>query len=63
MVRVGDGARDLFRDFAEAHGVTVAALLEAIAVRLPMDGRELNESQAAVVEAARVIDADRRRRD
>lgn len=61
MVRLDDGARDLFREFANAHGVTVSALLEAIARRLPPPGT-VSEHHSAVIEEARSIDVERRQR-
>lgn len=62
MVKISDDARDMLRDFAERHAVSVAALLEAFARRLPPAGVELHERLAAAVEEARAIDVERRRR-
>lgn len=62
VVKTSDEARDLLRDFAEKHGITVSALLEAIARRLPV-GQDLTPHHGAVVSEARSIDAERRRRD
>lgn len=61
VLKSSDEARDLFREFAEANGVSVSALLEAIARRLPPPDR-LTPHHTAVVEEARAIDAERRRR-
>lgn len=60
MVRIDDEARDAWKAFADRHGVTVAALLEVIGLGLP-DG-ELGPVLVAVVEQARAIDVERRRR-
>lgn len=62
MVRTTDEARELLTEFARRHGVSVSALLEAIARRLPV-GQDLTPHHGAVVSEARSIDAERRRRD
>lgn len=61
MVKTSDEARELLRDFGERHGVSVAALLEALARRLPV-GEDLPGFLADAVEEARAIDVERRRR-
>ncbi len=63
MVRLSDEARDLWTEFAARHGVSVSALLEAMA--LSMTARAdtpLTPEQRAVIEEARAIDVERRRR-
>lgn len=62
MVRLADDARDLFTEFAGRHGISVAALLEALARRLPADDQPLSATLLAAVEEARAIDVERRRR-
>lgn len=58
VVRLDDGARDRFRDYAAEQGVSVSALLEAIARRVHSGRVDMAE---AVLEA-RSIDAERRSR-
>lgn len=58
---MGDDARDLFTEFAALHGISVSALLEAIARRLPVTD-ELSAQQEEIVSEARAIDVERRRR-
>lgn len=62
VVKTSDEARDLLRVFAEKHGITVSALLEAVARRLP-GGEGISAHHIEVVSEARAIDAERRRRD
>lgn len=62
VVRVSDEARDLFRDFADQHGVSVSALLESFARRLPPPETKLWPRLRDAVEEARAIDVERRRR-
>lgn len=62
VVRTSDDARDLFTEFARRHGVSVSALLEAIARRLPV-GDDITPHHAEMVSEAKAIDAERRRRD
>lgn len=62
MLKTSDEARDLLRDFAESNGISVSALLEAIARRLPPPAGDLTPRDREVVEEARAIDAERRRR-
>lgn len=60
MVRVSDEAREQWKDFADRHGVSVSALLEAMAETLP---REVDDpALLRVIEEARAIDVERRRR-
>jgi uncharacterized membrane protein YjjP (DUF1212 family) len=59
VVRMDDGARDLFRDYAAEQGVSVSALLEAIARRVHRGRVDMDEA----VSEARAIDAERRSRD
>lgn len=61
MVRTSDDAREQLADFSRRHGISVSAFLEAIANSLPA-GEELTKRQQEIVEEARAIDADRRRR-
>jgi hypothetical protein len=62
VIRTSDDARDLLTAFANAHGVTVSALLEAIARRLPPDGGALSPDHVEIVSEARAIDVERRSR-
>jgi hypothetical protein len=62
VVRMSDDARDLWKDFADRQGVTVAGLLEAMAVVLPPEGAVLDPRMVAVIEEAQAIDVERRRR-
>lgn len=62
MVRLSDDARDQWTEFAQSQGVTVSALLEACAMALPNPGDELDPRMVAVIEEARAIDVERRRR-
>ena len=55
---VSDEAHDYWHDFAAEQGVSVSAILEALAPVLP----ELEDPGDEVVKAARKIDAERRRR-
>lgn len=56
---VSDGAHDQWHDFAARQGVSVSAMLEALAPEFS----EANESKFTdLVKAARRIDAKRRRR-
>lgn len=60
---MSDEARDLYRAFAERHGCTMSALLEAMARRLPPDEEvKATARQYETIEEARAIDAERRRR-
>ena len=60
VVRVSDEARELWTAFAQSHGVTVSALLEAAAQVLVVN--QDDPRMVAVIAAARAIDVDRRRR-
>ena len=62
VVRVSDEGRDLIRAFARHHGVTISALLEAIAQNLPTDD-ELNDVHHRTLEEARAIMVERLARD
>jgi hypothetical protein len=62
IVRVSDEARDQWKDFADRYGVSVSALLEAMSLRLPPPAVELDPRMVAVIEEARAIDVERRRR-
>jgi hypothetical protein len=62
VVRISDDARDQWKDYADRHGVSVSALLEAMAERLPPPDSELDPRMVAVIEEARAIDVERRRR-
>lgn len=55
---VSDEAHSQWHDFAAEQGVSVSALLEALAPEL----RLLSKRGEAIVKAARKIDAERRRR-
>lgn len=57
---VSDEARDGWQQFAAAHGVSVTALIEAIGIRLA--DMEPPGDWSAIIEEARAIDAERRRR-
>ena len=63
---VSDDAHDYWHGFATEHGVTVSAVLEALAPVLgncsPKDPAKLTDVLNEVVKAARKIDAARRRR-
>ena len=63
---VSDDAHDQWHDFAAEQGVSVSAVLEALAPELDTEGRpeptDLNARLTSVVKAARKIDAQRRRR-
>lgn len=52
---VTNGAHDQWHDFAAVQGVSVSAILEAMAPDLPEDDEQL-------IKTARKIDAQRRRR-
>lgn len=62
MVRMSDEARDQWAEVARRHGVTMSALLEAMAPHLPPEGEKLTPRAEAIVAHARAIDAERRRR-
>lgn len=63
---VSDAAHDQWHGFAAEQGVSVSAVLEALATELQTDGADAQAPMAqrleAVVRAARRIDAQRRRR-
>lgn len=63
---VSDVAHDQWHGFAAEQGVSVSAVLEALAAELQTDGTDADAPMAerleAVVRAARRIDAQRRRR-
>ena len=61
MLKTSDEAREMWRAFGERHSASVAALLEAFARRLPT-GDTLPPELAEVVEEARAIDVENRRR-
>lgn len=60
VVRMSDEARDKWTEFATKHGVTVSALLEAAADTLIPN--ENDPRMRAMIEEARAIDVERRRR-
>lgn len=60
VVRMSDDARDQWKSCAGRHGVSVAALLEAVAAVLPAETTD--PRLLAIVEEARAIDVERRRR-
>jgi hypothetical protein len=63
MARVSHEALDRWRDFADWQGVSIAALLEAMSQVLPQQGGpELDPRMVAVIEEARAIDVESRRR-
>lgn len=62
MVRMDDGARDLWMEFAEREGVPLSALLGALANRLPKEGRTPKWLADAVEEARDTGVEGRRRR-
>jgi len=63
---VSDDAHDQWHGFAAEQGVSVSAMLEALAPELDPEARpgpaDLNSQLTGVVKAARKIDAQRRRR-
>lgn len=63
---VSDEAHDQWHGFAAEQGVSVSAILEALAPELDLDGDRANDNVRQrlddVVKAARKIDAQRRRR-
>ncbi len=63
---LSDEAHDKWHGFAAEQGVSVSAMLEALAPELNLEGKltqqELGERLNIVVKSARKIDADRRRR-
>jgi hypothetical protein len=63
---VSDDAHDQWHGFAAEQGVSVSAILEALAPELDTEARpdpvDLNARLIGVVKAARKIDAQRRRR-
>lgn len=63
---VSDDAHDNWHNFAAEQGVSVSAILEALAPELDMKAsithQELGDRLNMVVKSARKIDADRRRR-
>ncbi len=65
---VSDDAHDQWHGFAAEQGVSVSAILEALAPELivdeeePAEGEKLSERLDTVIRAARRIDAERRRR-
>ncbi len=65
---VSDDAHDQWHGFAAEQGVSVSAILEALAPELivddeePAEGENLGERLDTVIRAARRIDAERRRR-
>lgn len=62
--RVSIDAYDAWREFCEVHGVSLTAVLEAIAfeMRQLLQKKEMEPVEAAIVEHARRIDAQRRAR-
>ncbi len=63
---VSDDAHDQWHGFAAEQGVSVSAVLEALAAELDLDHNEAEEQMKdrleGVVKTARQIDAKRRRR-
>lgn len=64
---VSDDAHDQWHGFAAEQGVSVSAILEALAPGLDLEGssesdERLTDRLQAVVKSARQIDAQRRRR-
>lgn len=63
---VSDDAHDQWHGFAAEQGVSVSAILEALAPELDTEARtepvELTERLEGVIKSARKIDAQRRRR-
>lgn len=62
MARMSEEARELWAAFAAFHGVSLAALLEAMSLALPPPEAELDPRMVAVIEKARAIDVEGRRR-
>lgn len=62
--RVSVDAYDTWRSFCEAHGVSLTAVLEAIAfeMRQLLQEKDMEPVEAAIVDHARRIDAQRRAR-
>ena len=62
--RVSVDAYDAWREFCETHGVSLTGVLEAIAfeMRQLLQEKEMDPVEAAIVEHARRIDAQRRAR-
>lgn len=61
MLKTSDEGREFWRDFGERHRASVAALLEAFGRRLPT-GDKLPPDLEEIVEEARAIDVENRRR-
>lgn len=60
---MSDEARDLWTAAAQRHGVSVSALLEAMADELPDEPEDVLPPRGrAIIAKARDIDAERRRR-
>lgn len=63
---VSDDAHDQWHEFAAEQGVSVSAILEALAPELDLENSEsaeqLKDRLGTVVKSARKIDAQRRRR-
>jgi len=63
---VSDDAHDNWHGFAAEQGVSVSAILEALAPELDLEGslthEQLGQRLNTVVKSARKIDAERRRR-
>lgn len=62
MVRTSADARDRLMEWCRHHGITLSALLQAASLRLPHDD-ELSTRDKQIIEDARTIDAESRRRD
>lgn len=62
--RVSVDAYDAWREFCETHGVSLTGVLEAIAfeMRQLLHDKEMEPVEAAIVDHARRIDAQRRAR-
>lgn len=62
--RVSLDAYDAWREFCEVHGVSLTAVLEAIAFEMQelLHEKEMEPVEAAIVDHARRIDAQRRAR-
>jgi hypothetical protein len=61
-VRLSDAARAGWEDVCLAHGVTLTALVESIGCTFAETGITLLPAAMMVIDRARQIDADRRRR-
>lgn len=62
MARMSDPAKEIWQAFADDQGVSLAAMLEAMSHVLPKPGDTLDPRMVAVIDEARAIDVENRRR-